>query len=216
MVGYVLRFARWFRAVQGVLDDETIGIPLMVRAEVGQYLPDWRPNTDYRQSVSARSDLGGGALLELSHEIDFVQALVGQVDSVAALCKQSGQLELDVEDIAEINLHFRSGCVGNVHLDMLQRQPVRGGRVVGSEGTVVWDGLASEVDLFKAGAAHSQSVYRGSPQDGRDMYVEEIVHFLDCIRTGAEPDVDGVDGLRALKVVQAARISAREGRMVRI
>ena len=40
-----------------------MGRPLTLRAEVGQYLPDWRPGTDYRTGVSASRDQGGGALL---------------------------------------------------------------------------------------------------------------------------------------------------------
>ena len=52
---------------------------LSVRSSVGQYLPEWRKNTDYRKGVSARQDLGGGVLLELSHEIDYIQWIFGEI-----------------------------------------------------------------------------------------------------------------------------------------
>jgi len=68
-VGYSMRF---HPAVQLIRDEllQEIGKPLYARAEVGQYLPDWHPGEDYRQWYMAHADQGGGALLDLSHEID--------------------------------------------------------------------------------------------------------------------------------------------------
>ena len=53
------------------------GLGSNLSPEVGQYLPDWRPGTDYKSGVSAQKDLGGGALLELSHELDYLQWFFG-------------------------------------------------------------------------------------------------------------------------------------------
>jgi predicted dehydrogenase len=216
MVGYVLRFARWLRVIKETLVDGAIGKPMMIRAEVGQYLPDWRTGVDYRQSVSARRYLGGGAIFELSHEIDYVCWLMGEVDRVTAIAECSGELEVDVEDMAEIGLHFRSGCVGSIHLDMLQRTPVRGGKVVGSEGAIVWNGITREVELFKPGVENRQLIYRESSADARDMYLDEMSHFLDCIQTNRDPLVGGKDGLRALQIALAAKKSTIEERTVAV
>ena len=67
-----------------LMQNKIVGKILSVRCEVGQFLPSWRPNIDYRESVSARKALGGGALLELSHEIDYLMWIFGDIDWVKA------------------------------------------------------------------------------------------------------------------------------------
>ena len=127
-----------------------IGRVQSVRAEVGQYLPDWRPGIDCRQTASAQQALGGGALLELSHEIDYVRWLIGEIREVTARIARLSDLEIDVEDCAEIILTFENGTIGGPHLDMIQRAPTRTCRLIGSDGTLVWDGLTSHVARYSA------------------------------------------------------------------
>ena len=63
LVGYNLRYLKSLQAFRKHLNEGLIGKPLSVRCEVGQYLPSWRPKKDYRDSVSAKRELGGGVLL---------------------------------------------------------------------------------------------------------------------------------------------------------
>ena len=72
-IGYNLRFLPSLQRFRDLLGQQVIGKLLSVRCEIGQYLPSWRPGTDYRHGVSARRELGGGVLLELSHEIEYLR-----------------------------------------------------------------------------------------------------------------------------------------------
>ena len=74
VVGYCLRYLPSCTYVKNLLEERSIGKLYNAFVDIGQYLPDWRPNKDYRDSVSANSYLGGGALLELSHEIEIGRA----------------------------------------------------------------------------------------------------------------------------------------------
>jgi predicted dehydrogenase len=93
----------------------------------------------------------------------------------------------------------------------LQRAYARGGKLVGTDGTLVWD-FAEGVRVYTATRGEWQSTRVVA--DPNEMYVEEMRQFLACVQNGAAPPVSGHDGRRALEIALAARVSAREGREV--
>jgi predicted dehydrogenase len=210
-VGYNLRFHRTMREVKRVIDAGTVGRPLMLRLEFGQYLPDWRPRQDYRAGYNARAAMGGGILLDASHELDVARWLCGEIKAVSAVAEKLSDLDIDVEDAALVHLRFAGGVLGEVHLDSLQRAYARGGKLVGTEGTLTWD-FAEGVRLYAAGRGAWEAIRIET--DPNEMYVEEMRHFLASVREGSAPAVSGQDGRRALELALAARTSAREGREV--
>jgi predicted dehydrogenase len=216
MVGYHLRFCRSLQIARDVLREERIGRLLSLRAEVGQYLPEWRPESDYRHGVSARQALGGGVLLELSHELDYVRWLAGDVRSVQAQIGHLSNLDVDVEDVAELLLRFSSGAVGSVHLDMVQRPMSRLCKVVGTAGSLTWDGITHNVRVFSAGDVGWTDVHAPAPVDRNAAFVSELQHFLGCVRTGATPLVGGEDGRLALELALAAKSSSVSGQTVHV
>ena len=216
MVGYNFRFYKPLQILKQALFEGRIGRPLMVRAEAGQFLPDWRYNTDYRKSVSARSEMGGGVVLELSHELDYLRWLMGEPVTVMADIARLSDLEIDVEDTAQIILRFTGGAMASVHLDMLQRPPTRNCRITGTEGTLTWDGMTHEVRLFSAASGEWEDLHAASAIDRNEMYVAELSHFLDCVERREMPLVTGEDGRRVLEIALAAKRSSAEGRVIRL
>jgi len=210
MVGYNLRFHETLRCMKQALIDGAIGRLLAVRAEAGMYLPDWRGETDYRHGVSARSALGGGAVLELSHELDYARWIGGEVDAVCALTGRVSDLDIEVEDMAEIILRFKNGVMGSVHVDMVQRAPVRSCRLIGTEGTLCWNGISNAVTLYSAGQGTWSDIREASSIDRNQMYLAEVTHFLDCVTNRREPSVSGEDGRRALAIALAVKRSSSE------
>jgi predicted dehydrogenase len=216
MVGYNFHFHPAMLDLRDAIADGQIGRLLSIRAEVGQYLPDWRPAADYRRSVSARAELGGGALLELSHELDYVRWIAGEVASVTAHAAKLSDLEMDAEDTAEILLHFTSGAIGSIHVDMIQRTPSRWCRVIGTEGTLTWDGLTGEVRLYHAADAAWSQLFAPNQLDRNHMYLAELQVFLEAARYRSEPPVTGEDGRRVLAITLACKRSALEKRTIEV
>ncbi len=215
-VGYCLRFEPSLIAFKMALEEKKCGDISHIRADVGQYLPDWRPDTDYRESVSARKDMGGGALLELSHEIDYVRWLCGEVATVSGKLKNISNLDLDVEDCAQIELTFKNGVVGSIHLDMVQKIAVRTCKVTGRAGVLEWDGLKKAVTLYPLETQKGETLYQGSSTTGLEMFVAQFKHFLSCLETRTPPLIGVRDGQRALEIVEATRCSSQEGRQVNL
>lgn len=213
-VGYCLRFDPSLRAMKKAFDEGRIGRALGFQASVGQHLADWRPDADYRRSVSARAELGGGALLELSHEIDYARWLLGEPTTIAARLGRSGELEIDVEDMADLTLTFTSGVAGTLHLDMLQRPATRTARIFGTNGALTWDGIRHEAWFHPPDGSPPQVLHKGEAGAMDGIYRAQLTHFLDCISRRLPPLVGGESGQRAIYVIEGARRASREGRTV--
>jgi predicted dehydrogenase len=215
-VGYNLRFQPAMQALQQQVLEGAIGQVLCLQAEVGQYLPDWRPGSDYSKGVSAQSRLGGGVILELSHELDYARWLMGEVKEVSAQTKKLSNLNLDVEDTANILLTFTSGMLGNIHLNMIQRDSSRSCKLIGTDGTLTWNGILNKVSLYSAKTKTWQQIFEETNADRNEMFLNELKYFLDCVASGSKPLITGEDGLRVLKIALAAHESARLQRTVTV
>ena len=214
LVGYNFRFYKPLQIVKQSLEDGVIGRPLSLRAAVGQFLPDWRYNVDYRQTASARADTGGGVILELSHEIDCARWLMGEPKTVFARTDRLSDLDLDVEDSAEVIMTFADGATGNIHLDMIDRAATRNCRITGTEGTITWDALTHQVRLWSASKKEWQDLHPASEIDRNEMYLDELRHFLTCIENGESPRITGEDGKRVVEIAEAIKRSSIEQRLI--
>lgn len=218
MTGYNLRFAPALLAFRRLLLESRIGRVLSVRAEVGQHLPSWRPATDYRDSVSGKSALGGGVLLELSHEIDFLRWLFGDIAWVSAVALRQSALEIDVEDTAHLLLGFAprdegAALVGSLIMDFIRKDATRTCLAIGDRGSLRWNALAGTVELFEEGAPGWTQCHASS-NDVENSYRAEWTHFLECVSSGRPPLVAGEDGLAVIRVIEAARRSSAERRVI--
>ena len=212
-VGYNLRFHQGLLCLKRIIDEGAIGHIICVRAEFGQYLPDWRPKDDYRSTYTARSAEGGGIILDASHELDYVRWIGGEVRTVSCTAARLSDLDIDVEDTAEITLHLEGGILAHVHVDCVQRGYTRRCTVAGTDGTLVWD---YQYGMRQFEGATGQ--WREWPivTDTNQMYFDELAQFLKSARGEAAPMVDGLTGRRVLQIALAAKHAAKLGREVEI
>jgi predicted dehydrogenase len=216
LVGCNMRFHPGLSMLNSLLTERAIGKVIAARAEVGQYLPDWHPWEDYRQSYSARRELGGGVILDAIHEIDYIRWLLGEVVGTTCVAGKLSQLEIDTEDVAAILLRFENGAVGEIHLDYIQRAYRRTCQIIGEDGTLHWDYTAGEVRWFSAQTKRWQ-VYSNPPGwDPNQMYLDEMKHFLRCLAGEEKPALDVLDAAKVLSIALAAKESARQQRWIEI
>ena len=214
MVGFQYRFHPGLRIVKQLVDDGAIGRVIHAQAHWGEYLPAWHPWEDYRQSYSARADLGGGVILTLCHTLDYLRWLLGEVGAVWAETGRLSDLNINVEDVADITLRFRSGAIGTVHLDYVQRPPSHWLQLIGQKGTIRWDSDDSTVRCYRTEKGAWAKTPLPQEFNRNSMFLDELRHFLDCIGRRAEPLVTLEDGIQALRIALAAKQSAAEGRAV--
>ena len=118
-VAYNLRFHPVLIRLREALAGQRV---ISVQADVGQYLPNWRPNTDYRLCYSAHADQGGGALLDLSHDLDYLGRMTGSWRRVAAVGGHMSSLEISSDDVFFLLYKSERCSVIGVQLNYLDRQ----------------------------------------------------------------------------------------------
>jgi len=141
MVGYVLRYDLGAIKFKNWLDNKIKGKILHARIECGSYLPDWRLDQNYRKTVSALPELGGGVLLELSHELDYLHWFFGNPVDVQAQIRNSGTLDINVEDQADLLITSKQGYPITVQIDFNRRHIERKCKVLTTEGELIWDAV---------------------------------------------------------------------------
>lgn len=209
LVGYQLRFHPCLIWLRDLLQERSIGRLLAVHLEVGEYLPGWHPYEDYRQMYAARKALGGGVILSQIHELDYAYWLFGMPRRVFALGGKLSRLEVDVEDTASILMECRQdGAIlpVHVHQDFLQKPPSRRCEIIGDAGKIVWDYHGGTLTIWRAETKEPQ-VRRLERFERNQLFVDELRHFLACLRGEQKPIVTLRDGANSLKIALAARQS---------
>lgn len=211
MVGHIFEYHPAVRKIKALMD----------AGELGQvyYIYSTRVNLGRVQSdVNALWSIA-------PHDISILIYLLGEMPcSVAA----HGGTFLNgvIEDVVFLVLHFPGGVLGHVHVSWLDPSKVRRMTVVGSRRMVVYDDVADEGKI----KVYDKGVYR----KGEDIYGEfqyrvhsgdiaiprldmteplriECTHFAECVRQGRRPQTDGLNGLRVVRVLEAAQASLEQG-----
>jgi predicted dehydrogenase len=160
------------------------------------------------------------------HDISILIHLLGEMPATVSTrgvaCVQEG-----VEDVAYMTLNFPSGILAHVRLSWLDPMKTRRLTVVGSRKMIVYDDVALDekirvydkrvdamprTDTFGAFQfAYHHGGIEIPPIDFQEPLRIECQHFVDCIRSGERPLTDGDNGVRVVRVIEAAQESLRQG-----
>lgn len=227
LVGFQFRYHPTLNQARELIRSNALGKILTVHAHWGEYVPQWHPWEDYRQSYAARADLGGGVLRTLTHPLDYLRYLIGEVESLWSFNGRVSSLEMDVEDVAEIGLRFAGGAVGGAHLNYVQRPPVHRLEIVGTNGTLRWDNADGILHFYKMNAAFGSysdpppaPVYETfTPPEGferNQLFLAQTRHFVESAAGEVEPRCTLADGAQALRLALAAQESQKSGMVIQI
>jgi predicted dehydrogenase len=204
VVGFDMHYDLGLLKVKELLDSGTIGKLVSANAQVGQYLPDWRPHEDYSKGMSAKRETGGGVMLDLVHEFDYLHWLVGDAKTIASFNKNSGALQIETEDIAEVMVRFTNGVLGTIHLDYLQQKLVRNCLFTGSEGSIIWNLAESKVSWI--GRNKEEQIFTYKEHERNDRFIAIMKAFLNNEDDNRLTSFN--NGLASLKMVLAAKYSS--------
>ena len=211
VVGYDLHFDNGLNKIKQIIQDGTLGKIYSLNAVVGQYLPDWRPNQDYKLGMSAKIDAGGGVMLDLIHEFDYIRWLIGKPNLIASLHQNNPELEIETEDIADVLIQFENNSTATIHLDYHQKNLIRNCMITCEKATVFWDLPTQEVRIvYKSGSSETFSFDKYSRNE---RYVAILKAFLDNSKFDSRLTTFN-EALISLKMVVAAKESSILKKMI--
>ena len=200
MVGFNLRFHPLHFEIKKIISSNEFGKVYSIRSMVGQYLPDWHPNEDYSKGYSANKHLGGGVLLDLTHEIDFTYSLLGDFIDYKSFFGKLSSINSDSEDLAEIIIKFKNyNAIGSIRLDYIQKFPQRSGQIIGENQILFYDFLNSKIEVFdKHGLTYSNHIENFNRND---MYLSQMKCLINNVKNKKIIENDFESGLKILKLV---------------
>lgn len=162
-VAYNLRCHPLLRKLKNLVDaSERVATATIY---VGSYLPDWRPDGDYRLSYSAVKEQGGGVLRDLSHEIDYSSWIFGRWRRLTAAGGRLGDLEINSDDAYTLLMETERCQLVTIHMNYLDRRPRR-------EISVNIDSRTVHVDLIR-NVMMIDGISESVPVDRDDTYRTE-------------------------------------------
>jgi len=204
-VAYNFRFLGALQYIKNQISSGVVGNLCFAEIEVGQYLPDWRPMTDYRASYSARKEQGGGAALDLSHEIDYMRYLFGGPVSWKIMKAKVSDLDINSEDLFKGIYRFSSGFLCSVHTDYICRNKKRVINIVGSQGTIECDFIKKNIRVQK-NSGEISLIEDAHLFDVDESYRSELNHFIECIEKDKTPQITLDDGIEVLKLIEGDHV----------
>jgi len=211
-IGYNLRYQPSLIFFREYIQKGILGTIYTIHVEAGQFLPSWRPNSDYRNTVSASKELGGGVMTELSHELDYISWIFGKPTWVNAQNGKISNLEVNVEDYSKINLGYsseknKSDMICSVNLDFFRQNPTRTCQVACSKGSIIWDGITGTVSVFMEETKSWNELYNNpTPRDY--TYKKQIDDVYSNIINRKKASTTISDGIKVLEIIEAARVSS--------
>ncbi len=219
-IGYNLRFLSSLNKLKKIIDKQLLGEIFNVTTVTGQYLPTWRKNTNYTNTVSASKKLGGGVLLELSHEIDYLNWIFGDIKGVYSVNKKQSKLSIDVEDLSILIFYFKSKIRKKkfnalVTLDFLRHAKKRECVVLCEKGTIRWDGMKGILEIYKQNGKKWINLHN-DPNDLAQSYIKQWKKIIQNIKNNNKPSIDIFDGIKVLEVIDSSSISSKEQKYIKV
>jgi len=203
-IGYNLRFLGAMKYIREKLSEGLLGRLYFAKIEVGQYLPDWRPSRDYRNSYSASAVRGGGVALDLSHEVDYMRHLFGDPARWSVVKAKVSNLEIDSDDVFEGIYKYGNNFICTIHLDYLLKEKKREIQIIGSGGVLHCDFIRKTISIRKNDEETVQN--EEAMFDINKTYADELNHFVEVIEKDLEPDIGLEDGIQVLRLLENVNV----------
>ena len=213
-VGYVFRFDSGLQKVKKIIDSGKIGNLISIDAYEGWYLPLWRPWQNYKKSYTGSEKLGGGIILDGSHELNYLLWLCGNVKQVFSYYSDIPSMKIKAEGIAEILLKFNSKVIGRIHLDFINPKYNRHCEIIGDKGSIRWSFENKTIEIQKSGQSKFNIIKYGN--DNNQIYLDEMKYLIQCLKGKKNELINIDDAEKTLRFSLAIKKSGQKSKPISI
>jgi len=209
-MGCNLRFHPCIKKIKSLIEQQKIGKIISAQVQNYSYLPDHIE--DYRKSYAGRKDLGGGVILTQIHEIDYMYWFFQEVENVISIVGKFSELDVTAEDYVSCLLKFKNKIIGELHMDCFQRPDFKSCKIRGTKGEIYWDSDNNCVKIYNMNKKRWEIKFDNGFSNNLDTYstyVEELKHFLKCVKHRKETVNDLEQGISTLKIALAIKKASK-------
>jgi len=194
-VGYTLRFDPTIVKLRKLVQCGLAGPLISLRSVCTHYLPNSRP--DYKEAYYRVPNAAAGVILDLSHELNYLEWIFG--DLTVEACRRARVPDLNIADeaVADIWLRRSDGPLAQIHLHAADKHLSRECYVVGTEASLTANILTGEI-LVEGGRRAGEQIKCASERD--ETHLDEARDFIDAIREKRSPRCTIEEALRTLQV----------------
>lgn len=144
-----------------------------VNVYCGSYLPNWRPNVDFRQVYSANKEQGGGVHIDLIHELDYMYWIFGEPESTQSIFSNKSSLSISAYDYANYIWSYPD-FNASIILNYYRKDTKRTFEVLTTEGSYLLDLVENKIYFEK------EEIY-SEQQEIMEMYEAQMRFFINDI-----------------------------------
>lgn len=212
LLGYTWRWWPPLLKVRNLIDQQAVGRLRFVKFTMAAHLADWHPWERYQDFFMASQAQGGGALLDESHWLDLMLWFFGMPHKLFAKVERISNLEIETDDNVDMLVYYPDDLRVSLHLDLYARPHEKTIQFVGDEGSLIW-----EPNRIKIGRGlEPEWEIEEFTYDRNDMFMAVAEEFLKILGDDRKPSCTIDDGTRVLQLIEAARQSSREEKIVKI
>ena len=213
---------------------DTVSSGRLGQLTLGDAYVKWYRSQDYYDSGDWRGTMeldGGGALMNQSiHAIDFLQYVMGPVESIQAFTDTLAHKRIDVEDVAVAALRFKNGALGVVEgttavypgsLKKFEFSGTKGTIVLEEEDIITWEFEEEEPEDAEIKKQFTEKKSGGGgPAAPRainhDNHRRQMINLIQSIENNIPHLVDGREGRKAVEIILAIYQSSKAGKTVHL
>ena len=150
---------------------------LHMRVKSTSFLPNWRPTQNHLESYSAHKKLGGGVILDLSHEFDYINYLLGDIVELRGVGYKKSNVTIDTEDFVDVLIKSSLGQT-NLHLDYFSHHTTRTIDIDFREISISANLIKGNIEIYKDGKLQETLEF---PYELDKMYQTQLEYFFNNI-----------------------------------
>tara|TARA_B100000965_G_C19593780_1_gene759165 strand:- start:2526 stop:3461 length:936 start_codon:yes stop_codon:yes gene_type:complete len=179
-VGYMMRFHPLILKLKNMIDNKKIKNIFYINSVWGEYLPNWHRYENYETSYASQKKLGGGAALTLSHEIDLMSFLFGDIQKVTTLKSYKSKLKLNTDFSTTHLIRFKNEVDCSINVNFLNNPPYRKMLILSENYQIFFNYFKSELILINN--KNKKKIIKNKSFNRNDLFLNELKFFFKELR----------------------------------